>query len=126
MNKLKLWVLKNLVNKYYGTAVTYTVAAASSWILARMADAPGWLQDAVSSVVTALSDGKITELNTETLTVALTPLVASLIQAIIAAYQAIGIEKVQDANGSVVDGLAGPDTVKENKLANQGRPVDKN
>lgn len=126
MNKLKLWVLKNLVNKYYGTAVTYTVAAAAGWLLALIATAPGWVQESISSVVTALSKGEITELNAETLTVALTPLVASLLQAIIAAYQAVGVEKVQEANGSVIDGLAGLDTIKENILANEGRPVDKN
>lgn len=121
MNKLKLWVLKTLVNKYYGTAVTYTVAAAAGWLLSLIATAPGWVQESISSVVTALSKGEITELNEETLTVALTPLVASLIQAIIAAYQATGIEKVQEANGSVVDGLAGPATIRENREANEGK-----
>lgn len=121
MNKLKIWILKNLVNKYRGTAVTYTVAAAASWILARLAEAPGWAQDAVSSVVTSLSDGKITELNHATLTVVLTPLVASAIQAIINAYQAVGAEQIQADNGSKVDGLIGPATIRENREANEGK-----
>jgi lysozyme family protein len=111
MKKIKELILKNLINKYRGAAVSAAVGYAVSFILAKVATGPEWLQGLVSSVVSSISDGEITELNAATLTAALTPVVAYIVNAAVNAYQSNNIEKIQQSTGEVVDGWAGPETV---------------
>lgn len=111
MNKIKTWFLKSLANKYAGAATAWAVGAASSGILSYIASGPSWVGKAVATVLSATSQGQITEVNAATLTVVLTPIVASLVQAGIGMIQSSNIEKIQQSTGEIVDGWAGPETV---------------
>lgn len=108
---MKTWFLKKLANKYAGAATAWAVGASVSGITAYLANGPAWVGQVVSSVLSATSQGEITEVNPMTLTLVLTPLVASAIQAGIGMIQASNIEKIQEQTGEVVDGWAGPETV---------------
>jgi hypothetical protein len=115
MSKMKKWLLKSLANKYAGAITSYGVGAAVSAILSYVASGPEWVGKALTAILSATSEGEITEINAMTLTVVLTPLVASAVQAGIGFLQSANIEKIQENNGAVVDGLAGPDTVEAAK-----------
>lgn len=115
MTKMKTWFLKKLANKYVGAATAWAVGAATSAILSYVASGPSWVGEALVTVLKATSKGEITEINAATLTVILTPIVASALQAGIGMIQSSNIEKIQEQNGAVVDGLAGPDTVEATK-----------
>jgi len=111
MNKMKSWFLKSLANKYAGAATAWAVGASVSGILSYVASGPSWVGTALTTVLKATSEGAITEVNAATLTVILTPIVASAVQAGIGMIQSANIEKIQAASGEIVDGWAGPETV---------------
>lgn len=112
MKKLKALILKNLINKYRGAAVAWTVGAIVSFVFAKIASGPEWIGNIVNGAMEAISQGQITELNATTLTAILTPIVASGFQAVVNAIQANNVAKIQKANGEVADGWAGEKTVK--------------
>ncbi len=112
MSKIKKWLLKSLANKYAGAIVAWGVGASVSGILSYVASGPSWVGKALATVLEATSQGEITEVNAATLTVVLTPIVASLVQAGIGFIQSSGIEKVQEANGDIVDGHIGERTIE--------------
>ena len=108
---MKTWFLKSLANKYAGAATAWAVGASVSGILSYVASGPSWVGKALTTVLSATSEGAITEVNAATLTVVLTPIVASAVQAGIGIIQSANIEKIQQSTGEVVDGWAGPATV---------------
>ena len=108
---MKKWFLKSLANKYAGAATAWAVGAATSGILSYVASGPSWVGKAITTVLSATSEGTITEVNAATLTVVLTPIVASAVQAGIGMIQSANIEKIQEQTGEVVDGWAGDNTV---------------
>ena len=114
---MKKWFLKSLANKYAGAATAWAVGAASSGILSYVASGPSWVGKALTTVLSATSEGAITEVNAATLTVVLTPIVASAVQAGIGMIQSSNIQKIQEQTGEVADGWAGPETV--NAVANK-------
>ena len=108
---MKSWFLKSLANKYAGAATAWAVGASVSGILSYVASGPSWIGGALTTVLKATSEGAITEVNAATLTVVLTPIVASAVQAGIGMIQSSNIKKIQEATGEVADGWAGPETV---------------
>ena len=112
MKKIKALILKNLINKYRGAAAAYIVGASVSATISYLAEGPQWIGGLVSQLLTAVSQGEITEINAATLTLVMTPLVASAVQAAINAYQSAGVEKIQKANGEEVDGWVGKRTIE--------------
>ena len=111
MSKIKTWFLKSLANKYAGAATAWAVGASVSAILSYVASGPSWIGQALTTFLSATSEGNITEINEMTLTVILTPIIASAVQAGIGMIQSAGIEKIQEQSGEVVDGWAGDETV---------------
>ena len=111
MSKMKTWFLKSLANKYAGAATAWAVGAASSGIVSYVASGPSWVGKALTTVLSATSEGSITEVNELTLAVVLTPIIASAVQAGIGMIQSSNIKKIQEATGEVADGWAGPETV---------------
>lgn len=112
MKKLKALILRNLINKYRGAAASYIVGASVSAAIAYLADGPEWIGGLLLQVLSATSGGEITEINPATLTLVLTPLVASAVQAAVNAYQAAGVERIQKANGEQEDGWVGERTIE--------------
>jgi len=109
---MKMWFMKSLANKYAGAATAWAVGASVSGILSYVASGPSWVGSALTTVLKATSEGAITEVNAATLTVVLTPIVASAVQAGIGMIQSSNIQKIQKASGEVADGWAGPETVE--------------
>lgn len=101
-----------MVKKYQGPAVAWVVGLLVSGVLNYIAEGNEWVGKALLSILSAASQGNITEVNGVVLTSVLTPIVASIIQAVVAAVQGNGIEEVQKANGDLPDRWIGPETIK--------------
>jgi hypothetical protein len=112
MSKIKKWFITKMVRKYQGPAVAWAVGAAASAAVSYLAQGPAWIGKVLQSVLEAASGGQITEVNAATLTIVLTPIFASIAQAVVNAIQTAGIEEIQEANGEKIDGWVGEKTIK--------------
>lgn len=115
MGKIKRFIAARMVGKYSGPAVAWAVGATASYLSTQIATAPEWVSDLVASVLSAASNGSITNPSPEALTVLLTPVFASIVQSIAQAIQASGVKKVQENIGAKADGYAGPQTIDYSK-----------
>ena len=109
--KLMKFLEKKLINKYKGAAITAVSTAAVTFLVSKFGSAPESVQGVIKFILGVISDGQITEITPITMTTIITPFVAAVVAYIINWRQASAIEKIQAANGEIVDGWAGEKTI---------------
>tara|TARA_R110000772_G_scaffold199523_1_gene310121 strand:+ start:2316 stop:2660 length:345 start_codon:yes stop_codon:yes gene_type:complete len=110
---MKKRIIKIFMGKFSGPITSWATGAVVAYLLSLLVTAPEWALKLLNGLVEALTSGQFTEINAASLTLIIAPIIASLMQAGINYAKTSGIEKIQEANGSVVDGWVGENTIRK-------------